>query len=150
MALSTVTSACWTILSSSAAMPRGRCVPHVQPAIQRLPILLPHHSIDAGRRIALERVEAFPDALRREVVQKRCEAHSLISLCYFAHALQTRRRGYPALCPDRGSPQRAPLGRRPSLHNLLSSRCVRLLLEYYAAVRLPTSVPARLIASGIP
>src|SRR5262249_50777303 len=121
-----------------------------QPAIQRLPILLPNHSIDAGRRIALERVEAFPEALRREVVQKRCEAHSLIPLCYSAHALQARRRGYPALCPDRGSPQRVPLGRLPPLHPLHSSRCVRLLPKYSAVVRLPPSIPARLIASSIP
>src|SRR5215468_8494592 len=64
-----------------------RRVQRTQSGIQRLPILLPYHAIDTGRRIALERVEAFPETLWREVVQKRCEARSLIPPCHFAHAL---------------------------------------------------------------
>src|SRR5215831_14746668 len=127
-----------------------RRVQRTQSGIQRPQILLPHHSIDPGRCVTLKRVEAFPEALRSEVMQKRCEARSLVPPRYLAHALQIRRRGCPALCPDRGSPQRVPLGRRPSFHSLRGLRPVRLLPKYYAVVRLPTSVPARLIASSIP
>jgi len=113
-------------------------------------MLLPHDAIDPGRCVAFERVEALPKPLHSNVVQKRCEACLLIPPRCFAHTLQIRRRGNPALSPDRGSPHRVPLGRRPSLHSLRRLRGVRLLLRYYAVVRLPTPVPIRLIARSLP
>src|SRR5450759_166588 len=136
------------LCSVAAAVYRG--MQRAQPAIQPLQILLPHHAVDTGCRATLERVEAFPKPLHSDVMQKRCEACSLILPCCFAHTLQVRRRGNPALGPDRGSPHRVPLGRRPSLHSLRRLRGVRLLLRYYAAVRLPTPTPIRLIASSLP
>ena len=62
-----------------------------------------------------------------------------------SRTLSSEHRVGPALRPERGPRQRAPLGRSPSLHHL--RRChgrtlVRRLLRYYAIVRLPRGVHA--------
>ncbi len=80
------------------------------------------------------------------------EAPAPVPARRFAHAPQPVRRASPALCPVRGRLRGIPLGRSPSLHSLRQRRAafVRLLLRYYATVRLPTAVHVGHMASGLP
>lgn len=73
--------------------------------------------------------------------------------CYFSHTMQTGRHVFPALCPGRGRRHLVPLGCLPFLHSLrrqVLPGIVRLLLGYYADIRLPTSVHDRPAAFGLP
>ena len=112
MALSTSTTARWTILSSSAAMPSGRCRPSAfgmytlrdgfaryaprwtracrSPKVrfEILPVLLPRHAVDPRRRLRLQRAVGRPQAIDVDVVQQRGEPHFLVLPCDSAHTIQ--------------------------------------------------------------
>src|SRR5437867_3900356 len=69
----------------------------------------------------------------------------------FAHTLQPAGPAFPARCPARVRPWHVLLGQRPSLHTLRRRPAVfvRMLRQYYAAVRLPAAVHEGLIAHRV-
>src|SRR5713101_7495931 len=119
--------------------------------IQVSRVLLPRHAIYSGRSVPLQRVEAAPQQLGRDVVEQRGEPRPLVPTCCFTHTEQVARRAGPAPRPGRGRLPDVLLGRSPSLHALRRwpSTVVRALRRYYATVRLPTDVRVGLLAQGL-
>ena len=173
MALSTSTRARWTSLSSSAAIPSGRCRPSVfgmyalrdgfaryapgaaavqvpKVVFEVLGVLLPRHTVDARRRALLQGLERRAQAVNIYVVEERGEPHSLVPCCCFTYTVERTRRACPALCPGRVLLVRVPLGQSPSLHHRRSRSpgVVRRLRWYYGPVRLPLTVHRRRSAFG--
>ena len=114
-------------------------------------VLLPGHAIYSGRSVPLQRVEAAPQQLGRDVVEQRGEPRPLVPTCCFTHTEQVARRAGPALRPGRGRLPDVLLGRSPSLHILRRwlLTVVRTLRRYYATVRLPIGVHVGLRAQGL-
>ncbi len=122
---STVRTACWTILSSNAAIPNGRCRPSslgiqvrldgccsryaprwIESADRRsarlkesLGVLSPRHAVDARSGVLLQIEEARLEQLGGEMVQQIVEPHRLVALCRLSYAQQPTRLGFPALSP---------------------------------------------------
>src|SRR5579875_473310 len=177
MALNTSTAARWTILSSSAVTPSGRCPPvglgdvhpphrlgpvrsSLQPLRQVLEILLPFLAVvpprlpvHAGRGFLLETEVGLAEHFRViDVVQERGEPQLLVLLRCLTYPLQRAGRVGPARCAGRVLLTRVPFGQSPSLHPL-RCRCsgiVRGLLRYYGSVRLPRFVHHQLTSLDFP
>ena len=177
MAFSTSTTARWRILSSSAAMPSGRCRPSglrdvhpprrprpvrapMNPGVQIpkvlleiLPVVVPRHAVHPRRGLRPKREVRRPQAIDVNVMQERGEPHILVLL---AATRRTRSSSLGALCSGSVSGAcfagRVPLGRSPSLHRL--RRPSLGLFGGFAGttgpVRLPMAVHHRLTASAFP
>ena len=116
-------------------------------------VLLPGRAVDTGGRMALQRVEAFPEQVNRDMVQQGGEPRTPIPACHLSHTLQGDPRIEPALSPGCGLRQHVPLSRPPSLHRLrgrVVPVIVRRLPRYYAVVRLPTGVHVGLEVNDLP
>src|ERR1019366_2111209 len=176
MALSTSTTARWTILSSSEAIPSGRCRPSAFGMYilrEGLARYAPRRSRSCRSRRFSSRSTPYcshvtpstpaaacffscPNAVRsRSVVMWWKSAVNFASLSLLA-ACRTRASAfgalYPALRPGRVLLARVLLGQAPSLHPLRRRLrgIVRRLRRYYGPVRLPSAVHHRLPASGLP
>src|SRR3954468_2820142 len=130
------------ILSSRAAIPKGRCRPSsfvdvgslgrlrsirspMDPAVKvrqlliqvRL-VLLPPHAIDSGRSLSLQGVVAIPQQIDCDVVEQRGEPRPLVFTCCLTHTEQVAQLADPALSPGRGRLLDVLLGWLPSLRAL--------------------------------
>ena len=103
--------------------------------------------------MALERVEALLEQLRRHMVQQGGELRAPVPARRFPHASQAEPRIAPALGPGCGLRRRVSLSRSPSLHRLRERvvlALVRRLPGYYAIVRLPTGVHVGRLVDDLP
>src|SRR6266852_7277319 len=100
-------------------------------------VLLPRHAIYSGRSVPLQRVEAAPQQLGRDVVEQRGEPRPLVPTCCFTHTEQVARRAGPALRPGRGRLPDVLLGRSPSLHALRRSP----LFGHFVSTTRPSDSP---------
>src|SRR5262249_49833725 len=146
MALSTMTQAPWTILSSRAATASGLCRPsafgmYVRPrrlrpirspvdlpvevlemALEFRLVVLPCHSVYTGCGLAFERKERRPECVDVEMVEKRGEPLLLLAPCGLPYAAQRLDHALPALRPVRALLIRVSLGPCPWLHRLRRRR----------------------------
>ncbi len=88
-------------------------------------------------------------------MHERGEPHIPAFAGYFTYAAQPHRRAGPTLCPGRGGIYGVPLGCPPFLPILRWRRCepvavVRIVLRYYAGIRLLVSSDIGLVAFGLP
>ena len=178
MALSTATTARWTILSSSAGTPSGRSrpsafgmyarrtgfaryAPRLQPSgevlevrLQILSVVPPRLPIDARRRVPLQGEVGGAQPLDGvDVVQERGEPLLPILVRCLTYPLKRAGRTVPALSPERVAPRASSpwSGPLPSTASAAgSSALVRRLPRYYGAVRLPASVHHRRASCGLP
>src|SRR2546427_4349365 len=176
MALSTSTTARWTILSSSAGTPSGRGRPSAfgmyalrtgfaRYALRwsrlerscrfasRFSVVPPRLAIDASSRITFELPVGCPQPLDGvHVVKERGEPLLPVSPRCLPYPLERAERAFPALRPARVTLGRVPLGQPPSLHHLRGRflGVVRWLPGYYEAVRLPAPVHHRRVSSDFP
>ena len=138
--------------------PLGRpspIAPFVHPVVQVLqvfvelfPVGLLRHAITSGSCIPLKRQIALLQKIDGDMMQQRGELHIFSPSRRSAHSQQSIRRGCPARRPDHGRLMAVSLGLRSSLHSLRQGRAlfVRLLLWYYAFVRLLIRVRAHRLA----
>ena len=177
MAFSTSTTARWTILSSSAAIPSGRCrpsafgmytlrdglaryAPAVHPGVQIpkvrlqvLPVVRPRHPVHPRRGLRADRPVRRPQPIDVDVVQQRGEPRFLVpSLPPRAHDPAHLSAPCPALCPGRVSLAVFPLAGPPSLHHLRRRRrgLVRRLRRYYADRPTSHARSSRAYRLGVP
>lgn len=134
----------------------GPVAPFVHPVVQVLQFIvkvfsigLPRHAITSGSCIPLKRKIALLQKVNGDVMQQRGKLHIFSLLRRLAHSHQSARRGCPARRPDHGRLMTVSLGQRPSLHSLRQGHAlfVRLLLWYYALVRLLIRVRAHRLVS---
>ena len=93
-----------------------------QVTVQILCVVVPSHSVQPRRGLAVELVEALAQQLRGEVVFQVGEAQSPIRSGFPTHAFQSDRRPRPALRPVGGFLSGVPLGRGPFLRRLRRGR----------------------------
>ena len=127
----------------SPRQPSGQIL---QIALQFPSIVLPRLAIDACGCVTLQCVIRSTQPIHVVyVVQKRGEPLSPSYSCNSTCPLERAVRVSPALCPERVTLERHPLGQLASLHPLRSRflGLVRWLLRYYQAVRLLTLVHHR-------
>src|SRR6478752_6988570 len=138
MALSTMTVAPWTILSSRAAIASGRCFPSAfgmyvrrdgcgryvprwtrscfpEPGLKVGLVVLPRHAIHAGGGFAPKRIERRLECIDSDMVEKCGEPFLLLQPCSFPYAVQRLGHASPVLCPVRALLALVPLGPRPWL-----------------------------------
>src|SRR6478752_9211273 len=143
MALSTMTVAPWTILSSRAAIASGRCFPSAfgmyvrrdgcgryvprwtrscfpEPGLKVGLVVLPRHAIHAGGGFAPKRIERRLECIDSDMVEKCGEPFLLLQPCSFPYAVQRLGHASPVLCPVRALLALVPLGPRPWLRRLLA------------------------------
>src|SRR5690625_83224 len=176
MALSTSTTARWTILSSNAAIPSGRCRPSALPDIRpprwprpvtaavdpcmqvpqvRPQVLLigpPRHLVHSRRGLRADRRKSPPQTTQIDVMQQRREPRLPVLSCNLAHTIQRTGRALPGPVSGTRFAGRVPLGRPSFLPHLRSHPrgVVRQVRRYYGAVRLPTLVHPRRTVTDVP
>ncbi len=101
-------------------------------------ILLPSHTIDSRRSLALESVKAVAEEADVEMVKQSSEPFLLPFPCCLSHTVQSLGHALPALCRVHVRLNDVLLRLCPSLHKLREgfSFLVRLLHRYYSTVRL--------------
>jgi hypothetical protein len=114
-------------------------------------ILLPSQAIYTRCSLSLQSVEAVPEQTDREMVEQSGEPFLLPFSCCLPHTAQSLGHWFPALCRARVGSTDVLLGPRPSLPNLRRDDFpfVRLVHQYYGAVRLLRRVRARIVAFSL-
>src|SRR5579871_6879156 len=117
------------------------------PIFQPVFIFPPRLTIHSGCGLFLQTTITFPQQVHRDMVQQRREPFLFPFSCNSSHTSKSRRHAvFLALSRGHGVLHGVLLGPPPSLRALLLyfHTLVRTLHRYYAAVRLLTSVHARL------